>query len=252
MQTHIQVHDETIEKLLRHFKTRGGVLNYFVFRCNTEWNEIDHHRAVAREALRLLVKQRNQRFLDEAETHYANVAKELEKKIERQRNKRDLSEIDYRRLAEKQYPIGIVEESIDESVFNQDVPQRIPLEDFIGSGTGADGYHRAFFSTPDPSLHDLPSGETRILPEELEAMKERKENSEFYFSRALPRDKIIFAALNDRLFGDAEHLIIYRWGTKCSNFFQDEDEYLWGNYFWTIYSPTYNWYVVILAAATID
>lgn len=90
-----QIHDETIEALLRRFKARGGVVNYFVFRCTNERNEIECHRAVAKESLRLLVKQRNQESLDYVETHYANVAKELEKKIERQRDKRHLSETEH-------------------------------------------------------------------------------------------------------------------------------------------------------------
>ena len=249
MPTLIQVRDESIEKLLRRFKARGGIVNCFVFRCDKDESEIERHRAVAGESLRLLIKRRHQESVDNVEASYETAAKELTKTVGRQRDKRNLPQIDYRKLAEQQRPIAVLNESINESILNQDVPQKVSAEDFIGPGAT---YQRAFFDTPDPSLHDLPSGEKDFQPEELEALKDRKECGGIFFLHALPRDKIIFAALNDRLFGETDRLTVYQWGTKCSDYFLEEDDYLWGNYFWTVYSPTFDWYVGILAAAFID
>lgn len=53
----------------------------------------------------------------------------------------------------------------------------------------------------------------------------------------------------DALFGDIASLEIYAWPTDCSNFFDFGKEW-WGTFFWTVYSPTHNWYVGILASST--
>lgn len=252
MPTLVYIHDEKIEKLLRRFKVRGGIVNYFIFRCEGEENEIECHRAVARESLQLLLEQRHQESLDYVEKRYAEIAQELTIKIERQRKNHEFSEVDFRKLAEQQHPMAVLNESFDDEIFSNDVPERISVDEFMGVNDKDLKYYYAFFCPSEPTLRDFQPGDEGFHPEDAKVIESRWENESRWFVNALMGDRVIFTALNDRLFGELKHLVIYRWGTKCSDFFEDEDAYLWGNYFWTVYSPTYDWYVAILAAATID
>lgn len=60
---------------------------------------------------------------------------------------------------------------------------------------------------------------------------------------------VLFLKLCEALFGDLNKLEIYAWPTDCSNYFDDGKEW-WGTFFWTVYSPTYDWYIGILASST--
>jgi hypothetical protein len=64
-----------------------------------------------------------------------------------------------------------------------------------------------------------------------------------------PEQLALLKQLCDALFGDLETLKIYAWPTDCSNYFDDGKDW-WGTFFWTVYSPTYDWYIGILASAT--
>jgi hypothetical protein len=50
-------------------------------------------------------------------------------------------------------------------------------------------------------------------------------------------------------FGDLSKLIIYSWNTDCSVVFDAGKEW-WGSYFWTVYNPTKQWYIGIIASET--
>ncbi len=58
-----------------------------------------------------------------------------------------------------------------------------------------------------------------------------------------------FLHLCDALFGDLETLEIYSWPTDCSNYFDAGHEW-WGSFFWTVYAPSKNWIVTIIATST--
>lgn len=58
-----------------------------------------------------------------------------------------------------------------------------------------------------------------------------------------------FRRLCDALFGDLTTLEIYQWPTDCSNYFDAGHEW-WGSFFWTVYAPSKNWIVTILASST--
>jgi len=58
-----------------------------------------------------------------------------------------------------------------------------------------------------------------------------------------------FLQLCDVLFGDIKTLEIYDWPTDCSNYFDPGLEW-WGSSFWTVYAPSKNWIIVILASST--
>ncbi|BCM90667.1 hypothetical protein IAD21_02524 [Abditibacteriota bacterium] len=58
-----------------------------------------------------------------------------------------------------------------------------------------------------------------------------------------------FLRLCDALFGARETLQIYDWPTDCSNYFEPGHEW-WGSFFWTVYSPSKNWIVTIIASTT--
>ena len=64
-----------------------------------------------------------------------------------------------------------------------------------------------------------------------------------------PEQLALLERLCRALFGDLETLEIYEWPTDCSNYFDAGKEW-WGTFFWTVYSPTYDWYICILASTT--
>ena len=51
------------------------------------------------------------------------------------------------------------------------------------------------------------------------------------------------------LFSDLKLLEIYKWSVNCSNYFDAGKEW-WGSHFWTIYNPTKNIYIGIVASTT--
>ena len=53
----------------------------------------------------------------------------------------------------------------------------------------------------------------------------------------------------DYFFSNLHEMVIYAWDTNCSVIFDDGHEY-WGSYFWTIYNPTKQWYIGIIASET--
>jgi hypothetical protein len=53
----------------------------------------------------------------------------------------------------------------------------------------------------------------------------------------------------DYFFGDLRKLTIYSWNTDCSVVFDAGKEW-WGSYFWTVYNPTKQWYIGIVASET--
>jgi len=50
-------------------------------------------------------------------------------------------------------------------------------------------------------------------------------------------------------FGNLSKLTIYSWNTDCSVVFDAGKEW-WGSYFWTVYNPTKQWYIGIIASET--
>ncbi|WP_299677139.1 hypothetical protein [uncultured Tenacibaculum sp.] len=53
----------------------------------------------------------------------------------------------------------------------------------------------------------------------------------------------------DYFFSDINEITIYAWDTNCSVIFDAGKEW-WGSYFWTVYNPTKNWYIGIIASET--
>jgi hypothetical protein len=51
------------------------------------------------------------------------------------------------------------------------------------------------------------------------------------------------------LFTDLNNICIFKWGTDCSNYFDDGKEW-WGTHFWTIYNPEKDWFIGVLASTT--
>ena len=53
----------------------------------------------------------------------------------------------------------------------------------------------------------------------------------------------------DFLFSDVNTISAFEWSTDCSSFFDAGKEW-WGSYFWTVYNPTKNWYIGMVASET--
>ncbi len=232
------IHDEEIEQLLRLFDQRGGVLKYFVFKCHPDADEVERHRLVATVSLRAAVKQTNE-FWDKAYR---------EDRDARLKARRNLDSTDF----EKCYLSSPVWK-VDAPAIERDVPKRLSLESFLGYDTltstessysfcphdmSETGYQWAFFLPPHhlsgfaADFHDKPEGTVST-----------------YFAEAGEENQKIYSAINAKLFGNMEKLTIYRWGTDCSEYFDDGKEW-WGTFFWTVYSPQYDWYVGILGSTT--
>jgi hypothetical protein len=58
-----------------------------------------------------------------------------------------------------------------------------------------------------------------------------------------------FVALCDAVFGEVSTLQIWNWPVSCSEYFTP-GLYWWGSYFWTVYAPSKNWIVTIIASST--
>lgn len=50
-------------------------------------------------------------------------------------------------------------------------------------------------------------------------------------------------------FSDLSKIVVYAWDIDCSPIFDAGKEW-WGSYFWTVYNPTKQWYIGIIASAT--
>lgn len=50
-------------------------------------------------------------------------------------------------------------------------------------------------------------------------------------------------------FNDLNRITVYSWNTDCSIVFDAGKEW-WGSYFWTIYNPTKEWYIGVIASET--
>jgi hypothetical protein len=53
----------------------------------------------------------------------------------------------------------------------------------------------------------------------------------------------------DYFFGELSEIEVYAWDTTCAPLFEVGREW-WGSYFWTVYNPSKQWYVGIIAAET--
>lgn len=51
------------------------------------------------------------------------------------------------------------------------------------------------------------------------------------------------------LFSDLNKIEVYKWSVNCSNYFDAGKEW-WGSHFWTVYNPTKNIYIGIVASTT--
>ena len=223
----IPIDNDEIQALLCRFENLGGVLNFFVFRCDSKKNEIERHRLVACASLRFAIAKRYdwecQRWTkvnQERQTTIDKLAARIERKAKQKGISVDASIAADMATTKHQTPkMALVEENILKSC----IPVRLSLDLFL-HGSNDLGYIYAFSDPPDGIRH----------------IRDKKICNE------------IFELLNNTLFGEMALLSIYRWPTNCSDYFMQEDEYCWGNLFWTVYSPHRNWYIGILAAEMID
>lgn len=66
---------------------------------------------------------------------------------------------------------------------------------------------------------------------------------------SLPAERKMFDRFAAAVFSDPDRLVVYRWSTDCSDFFDAGKEW-WGAYFWTIYNPVKEMYIAALASST--
>ena len=213
--------NDEIQVLLEQFDKYGIVLEYFVFNCHAETTGLDCHRLVAKETIRTAVRQLNDRMV----------------------------------LIYQQQ--GIIEPprvwQFDLDAIEQDIPEQLSWDEFLGKSRNVPDeqtYMYAFFNPPHSGMYrELKEPEEKRHYFMKLASKNQEEVFEAKFIRILPACKELFDSLNAKLFGDLEKLTIYRWGTNCSDYFEAGEEW-WGTFFWTIYSPQYDWYVGILGSTT--
>lgn len=58
-----------------------------------------------------------------------------------------------------------------------------------------------------------------------------------------------FLSICDFLFSDLDQIVVYKWSTDCSNYFDDGKEW-WGCHFWTVYNPEKDYYMGIIGSTT--
>jgi hypothetical protein len=142
--------------------------------------------------------------------------------------------------------------SIDWETLNASKPTKLLPEEFLGT--------RFHFPTKQLFQWDSIHGQKWPRYWFLSGEKRTKENAKtpltengYSYAVCSPCHRGVspelFQECWEKFFGDLETLEIYAWTTDCSNYFDAGKEW-WGEFFWTVYSPTYDWYVGILASDT--
>lgn len=66
---------------------------------------------------------------------------------------------------------------------------------------------------------------------------------------SMPNKAEFFVAFSKYLFSDFGNIIVYSWGTDCSNYFDPGKDW-WGHFLCTICNPEKDWYIGIVASST--
>lgn len=250
----IPVKNNESSQLLDRFEKCGGVLEYFVFKCTSDVNEIERHRFIAIETIRAAVMQCNNFFSNAYQEH----REEILKSLETQKSRLEANGTDCTGFIESRINPPVWE--INMQIIEHDIPNHTSLEDFLGDDEihisknsqqiygGNHAYLYAFFRPPH-GLHSPRDKSECPPPKKPRDWKKDEPVVSTFFEESPPMCLEIYTSINEKIFGDMNKLSIYRWGTDCSKYFDAGKEW-WGTFFWTVFSPQYDWYVGILGSAT--
>jgi hypothetical protein len=218
------------------FDRKGGIMDFRIFKIENHQNEREAHLLTAIETLKDVKKA--------SDTYFTNISKSLNNsdtniyfemtldfsKLENSSGKISLKEFlgAYYDL-ELNKPIirGLTlsnhfyfdqQERIENAI---DISKRIKKHGNHGISGHSTGFTDAFLNPP----YALKCGDTIY------------EQGKYF---------IDFCQF---LFTDLNNICIFKWGTDCSNYFDDGKEW-WGTHFWTIYNPEKDWFIGVLASTT--
>jgi len=206
-----EVHDPNVERVISDHKSRRGCLETQVFWINE--NTVFGETVKEYENHLVVARLILEKVTFEMNCHYDKTA------LPSQRKNYPITQTDFDKLD----PSGV----------------KISFEEFIGS-------------------HNL---NVPIVPGQLTDSKayfEKYPDTKGGFMTALLdppygmsfKDSSMEAHMQDFLntfFGDLNLLTIYAWDTHCSSVFDVGHEW-WGSYFWTIYSPSKDWFIGLIAS----
>jgi hypothetical protein len=221
-----QIITTNINEYLAKYRNLGGVIDFNIFKVIGTTSDIDSHLLTAKSTLELLHKDYDNEIekiisvdagksitLDEFFGPYFNV------KTQRPilRGTTWIQSQNYTALTSNYYYYDDIES--DNNI--------ISLKTNNNSDYSTKGYADAFLEPP----HSFGSNpRTNAKMSNIDIGK-------------------FFLEYNAFLFDDINSIIVYSWQTDCSSYFDDGKEW-WGSFFWTVYNPTKNWYIGIVASTT--
>ena len=231
------INDRAIEVKINEFESLGGCIDIKVFSISRQLDDRQSHLLTAIQTLHEIEKNTDDYFIDIAEKLgtqrdiYYNVAFDI-KKLENSQIKISSDEFlgplfDFKSMRPiirgrtanhlNDYFFYDCQENKNEII---DVSKLDFYHKYSSNGTSL-GFTGAFLDPP----HSLRAGNTIL------------EKGQYFLSFC------------DFVFSDIKKIVVYKWSTDCSNYFDAGKEW-WGSHFWTVYNPVKNWYIGIAASTT--
>jgi hypothetical protein len=222
-----------ISSKFEDYETKGGILDFKIFKINNYQNERDAHLQTAIETLKDVKKA--------SDTYFTNLSKSL-------------NDSDKNIYFEMAIDFSKIENS----------SEKIPLIAFLGP------YYDLELNKPiirglvlsNHFYFDQQEAKENAIDINKRIKKYGKNGHSTGFTDAflnppysLKCGNTIYEQGNyfndfcQFLFTDLSKISIFKWSTDCSNYFDNGKEW-WGTHFWTIYNPEKDWFIGALASTT--
>jgi hypothetical protein len=216
-----QLDDTEIKEAIEDFDSSGGCIQFELFRIEGTTDEYDCHHKTALHTLKTMNNGSGlfRVTIDETKLRDSGHRIEIEEFFG------PLFDIDTRRVIVK----GRTTNHLNDYFFHDgkehpseivDVKTRPYYQDYTSEFVTL-GFTGAFLDPP----HYLETGQTIFHHGD-------------YFLRFC-----------DKVFGNVDNLVVYKWSTDSSNIFDAGKEW-WGSFFWTVYNQTKDFYIGIVASTT--